>query len=216
MRLLPLLQTEETLTERLSPIVGSSHSVEAPSLYPPSKYADRSPQFLESDSSLQDDSKDKDQKHPPLSNNTNLNLPARPRGKEVSVSAGSAWKTAFSKALGGRSDKRGEEGIDLNDPKDPGRILHACGPDMVKLWTDPVVKALLSSQKLRLEEMPGLYVVHHLPLLLRIFVLLWMPCIFLSLLFSCRKRQSLTLCPFSFLDSLERVTALQYIPSDGA
>ena len=78
--------------------------------------------------------------------------------KEVSVFAGSAWKSAFNRVLSKvvSSDKMGEDGIDWTDPKDPTRVMNECGSDMLKLWTDPDVRALLRAQKLRLEEMPGL------------------------------------------------------------
>lgn len=80
-----------------------------------------------------------------------------PRGKEVSVGAGSAWKSTFTKLLAPRASQDGEgDDIDLDDPQDPGRVLHACGEDMRTLWGDKTIRALLRSQKLRLEEMPGL------------------------------------------------------------
>lgn len=87
--------------------------------------------------------------------------PGRPKG-EVSVFAGSAWKTAFNKVIaavgtgGGGGSGLGEDGIDWSDPRDPTRVVNRCGPDMIALWADPAVRALLRAQKLRLEEMPGL------------------------------------------------------------
>ena len=56
-------------------------------------------------------------------------------GREISVFAGSAWKTAFTRMLtsAGRNANEkggiGEDGIDWDDPRDPTRVLHACGPD---------------------------------------------------------------------------------------
>ena len=50
----------------------------------------------------------------------------------------------------------GDDGIDWSDERDPTRVLAACGPDLRSLWTDARIRALLSRNKLRLEEMPGL------------------------------------------------------------
>jgi len=61
----------------------------------------------------------------------------------------------------------------LEAPNDAGVILNACSEDIIKLWNDPTVKALLKAQKVRLEDMGGF-----------------------------------------FLDSIERVTALRYVPTD--
>ncbi|KAH8116109.1 G-alpha-domain-containing protein [Phellopilus nigrolimitatus] len=100
-------------------------------------------------------------------------------GKEVSVFAGSAWKTAFTRMLNNSSRASaekggiGEDGIDWSDAHDPTRVLHACGPDLLQLWADERVRALLRRNKLRLEEMPGF-----------------------------------------FLDSLDRITSLTYLPTD--
>ena len=59
----------------------------------------------------------------------------------------------------GSSDKGiGEDGIDWDDPNDPTRVMNTCGPDMIKLWANADIRQLLRAQKLRLEEMPGLYV----------------------------------------------------------
>ena len=50
----------------------------------------------------------------------------------------------------------GDDGIDWEDPRDPTRVLNACGLDLQRLWTDARIRALLKRNKLRLEEMPGL------------------------------------------------------------
>lgn len=52
----------------------------------------------------------------------------------------------------------GEDGIDWGDARDPTRILNSCGPDLIALWSDARVRALLRRKRIRLEEMPGLYV----------------------------------------------------------
>ncbi|KAL0958423.1 hypothetical protein HGRIS_000565 [Hohenbuehelia grisea] len=94
---------------------------------------------------------------------------------EVAINSNTPWKSAFGKLLpgGGRESLDGEDTINWDDPHDPGLVLNACSEDMVRLWNDPVVKAMLSSKGLRLEEMAGF-----------------------------------------FLDSLERVTAARYVPTD--
>ncbi|TFY53235.1 hypothetical protein EVG20_g10208 [Dentipellis fragilis] len=122
------------------------------------------------------------------------------RDREVSVS-GSGWKGRFGRIIGGveaarnsvesarthsrtpslrsraqsRAGVEGEDdsGIDWDDPEDPGRVIHACGEDMMKLWADPVIRRALEMQKMRLQEMSGF-----------------------------------------FLDSLDRVAQLRYIPTD--
>ncbi|KAJ3569837.1 hypothetical protein NP233_g4785 [Leucocoprinus birnbaumii] len=96
------------------------------------------------------------------------------KGKEVTVNSSSHWKGAFSRLLSNaRSSFESGADIDFEDPNDPGVILHACAEDMMRLWNDPTIKALLSARKQRLEDMAGF-----------------------------------------FLDSLERVTSLRYVPTD--
>ncbi|OJT02797.1 Guanine nucleotide-binding protein alpha-4 subunit [Trametes pubescens] len=79
---------------------------------------------------------------------------ARALDREVAVNSQFAWKGVFHKMIG-RSSMEGE--VDFNDPDDPGRILYACGEDMVTLWNDPLIKSLLRSQGTRLEDMPGFF-----------------------------------------------------------
>ncbi|KAF9268760.1 P-loop containing nucleoside triphosphate hydrolase protein [Marasmius fiardii PR-910] len=97
------------------------------------------------------------------------------RSKEISVYSASGWKGAFAKFMAGvtRSSMDSTQGIDFEDPEDPGVILHNCSEDMVKLWNDEGIRKLLETQNLRLEDMSGF-----------------------------------------FLDSLERITALKYVPSN--
>ncbi|KAF7782388.1 hypothetical protein Agabi119p4_1764 [Agaricus bisporus var. burnettii] len=94
--------------------------------------------------------------------------------KEITVNSTSQWKDAFGRLLStARASFQSDENIDFEDPNDPGVVLHACADDMIELWNDPTIKALLSSRKQRLEDMAGF-----------------------------------------FLDSLERVTSLRYVPTD--
>ena len=37
-------------------------------------------------------------------------------------------------------------------------MLYACAEDMITLWNDPTIKAMLRSQGIRLEDLPGLCV----------------------------------------------------------
>ncbi|KAI0791447.1 guanine nucleotide binding protein, alpha subunit [Irpex lacteus] len=77
----------------------------------------------------------------------------------------------FNRLMGGRDST---ELVSWEvDPDDPGKIIHACGEDMIKLWEDKTVQSVLEFQKLRLQDLPGF-----------------------------------------FLDSLERITAARYVPTD--
>ena len=78
--------------------------------------------------------------------------------KEVSVTAGSAWKSALRRMLnhGGSADGDRPPSGDWDDPNAPGRVMFQCREDMLRLWFDPVVQALLRAQRFRLQEMPGL------------------------------------------------------------
>ncbi|KAL0579767.1 hypothetical protein V5O48_002261 [Marasmius crinis-equi] len=110
-----------------------------------------------------------------LSPVTNLPHPHFQRTKEVSVYSSLGWKGAFVKLMAGitRNSMDSSQGIDFDDPSDPGVILHNCSEDMIKLWNDRDVRRLLEKQNLRLEDMSGFY-----------------------------------------LDSLERITARKYVPTN--
>ena len=74
------------------------------------------------------------------------------------MNSAAQWKGAFGRLLSTniRDSVDSEFGIDFDDPNDPGVILHNCSEDMIRLWNDPTIKALLKVHKLRLEDMPGL------------------------------------------------------------
>ena len=113
--------------------------------------------------------------------------------RELAINSTTQWKGAFGRLIAtARASFESSTAIeiDFEDPDDPGVILHACSEDIIKLWNDPTVKTLLKAQKVRLEDMGGLCVI-------QAFVAL------------------ITLTEISFLDSIERVTALRYIPTDG-
>ncbi|KAI0336827.1 G-alpha-domain-containing protein [Cubamyces sp. BRFM 1775] len=79
---------------------------------------------------------------------------ARALDREVAVNSQFAWKGVFHKMMG-RNSSDGD--ADFSDPDDPSRILHACAEDMITLWNDPVIKALLRAQGIRMEDMPGFF-----------------------------------------------------------
>jgi guanine nucleotide-binding protein alpha-1 subunit len=97
-----------------------------------------------------------------LSSTTNLPYTGRTRNNsaEIVVNSSTPWKNAFSRLLSSataRSSLESSQGIDFDDPQDPGVVLHACADDMIRLWNDPTVKELLRVRKTRLEDMAGLY-----------------------------------------------------------
>lgn len=92
--------------------------------------------------------------------------------REVWVNSAHTWRGAFGRFVGlasssssGSSGSVGSQGgggdaeeeENWDDPKSPGVVLHACAEDMRVLWTDPVVRAVLAEQKVRLEEMSGFF-----------------------------------------------------------
>ena len=111
--------------------------------------------------------------------------------RELAINSTTQWKGAFGRLIAtARASFESTTEIDIEVPNDAGVILHACSEDIIKLWNDPTVKTLLKARKVRLEDMGGLCVI-------QTFVAL------------------ITLTEISFLDSIERVTALRYVPSDG-
>lgn len=79
---------------------------------------------------------------------------------EIVINSSAPWKNAFNRLLSStttRSSFEGSQDIDFDDPQDPGVILHACADDMIQLWNDQTVRDLLRVQKIRLEDMAGLY-----------------------------------------------------------
>ncbi|RDB24779.1 Guanine nucleotide-binding protein alpha-4 subunit [Hypsizygus marmoreus] len=112
-----------------------------------------------------------------LSSVTNLPYSVRSTHSpiELAVNSSTPWKTAFNRLIASatRSSFESSRAIDFDDPNDPGVILHACADDMRALWSDPIIRELLSVQRIRLQDMGGF-----------------------------------------FLDSLDRVTSLKYVPTD--
>jgi guanine nucleotide-binding protein subunit alpha len=69
-----------------------------------------------------------------------------------------AWQERLAKSRSGRGS-RGPGYVDrAPDPGDAAAIISACRPELLKLWDDPFVHAVIAKRKLRLEESSGLYV----------------------------------------------------------
>ncbi|KAJ7598460.1 guanine nucleotide-binding protein alpha-4 subunit [Mycena floridula] len=116
-----------------------------------------------------------------------LRMRVQSHNSEVFVRPGPSWKGALSRArvhypsnqdddpdsttLYDRPNSAGNTGLETLD--ETQHVLHSLRKDMVQLWADPIVRAILKHRKIRLEELPGF-----------------------------------------FLNDLERITALRYIPSD--
>lgn len=82
----------------------------------------------------------------------------------------------------------------MEETYDEGQVvMHQCRHDMMALWNDRTVREILKRRKIRLEESPGLYA-------FTVVVSLQNNSLFFA---------------NSYLDDLERVTSLRYLPSDG-
>ncbi|TFY67101.1 hypothetical protein EVJ58_g1830 [Rhodofomes roseus] len=110
-----------------------------------------------------------------LAQASNVSYLERIRQKEVAVNSLFAWKGVFGRLLSDSRDADSGDGIDWNDPQassevvsltiallmrqwqDPGRIIHACGEDMIRLWNDETIRSLLQIQGIRLEDRPGFF-----------------------------------------------------------
>ncbi|KAF8828157.1 hypothetical protein HHX47_DHR4000886 [Lentinula edodes] len=74
---------------------------------------------------------------------------------ELAINSSVPWKQRFDRLVGKGDTERMI--IDWDDPNDPGKILHACREDMIRLWQHPNVQQMLEKQNLRLEEMAGFF-----------------------------------------------------------
>ena len=110
---------------------------------------------------------------------------------DFAVRSAAGWKEAFLKLRGQRGDAGTKEELQS------ANILEACAPDMVTLWSDPIVKSIVRQKRLRLEESSGLWV-PSLP----------SPSGFFHL-------TSIGIGPFhSFLSDISRVASRNYMPTD--
>ncbi|KIK39342.1 hypothetical protein CY34DRAFT_808411 [Suillus luteus UH-Slu-Lm8-n1] len=91
--------------------------------------------------------------HVPLSSNPAQSFPTQ---QEISVNSSASWKNTFNRLMG-RNSCDSADLIDWSDPDDPGVVLNACAEDMKRLWTDPVIQALMKVEKMRPEEMAGFF-----------------------------------------------------------
>ncbi|KAF7312813.1 hypothetical protein MKEN_00964700 [Mycena kentingensis (nom. inval.)] len=130
-RLLPLLQLEEVLTER---IANPEHD---PSTAPPSTPS-RIPSFS---FSLRRAGKEKE------------------KGKEVAVNSSVAWKRGFTREHGDsdRVSVDTQNLVDWDAADEPGALLHANSEDLERLWGHPGVKDILMRRGVRLQEESGFF-----------------------------------------------------------
>jgi len=94
------------------------------------------------------------------------------KGQEIFVRPGIGWHSALLR--GARSSRPASAGTTgLETPDDTQCVLDSFRTDMITLWRNPTVRAILQRRKVRLEEFPGFY-----------------------------------------LNDLERMTSLKYVPND--
>lgn len=80
------------------------------------------------------------------------------KDQEIFVRPGMGWHGALLR--GARSSRPSSAGsTGLETPDDTQCVLNSCRDDMVALWQNPSVRAILQRRKVRLEELPGLYVI---------------------------------------------------------
>lgn len=87
--------------------------------------------------------------------------------KEVCVRAGSGWKGVLGNFVGvnagetngmanGNGKDKGRPVTNEAKKDDPTTVLAACREDIVSLWEDQTVRAVLKKRGVRLQDMPGL------------------------------------------------------------
>lgn len=80
------------------------------------------------------------------------------KDQEIFVRPGKGWHGALLRgARPSRPVSAGTSGMET--PDDTQCVLGSCRPDMIALWQNPTVRAILQRRKVRLEELPGLYVI---------------------------------------------------------
>ena len=80
---------------------------------------------------------------------------------EFSIIASNGWKSAFDKlkSVRGRAVEANPSMQLMKDSEDDILdVIAECREDMIALWTDPIVREMLSRRKSRIEDSPGLYV----------------------------------------------------------
>ena len=76
--------------------------------------------------------------------------------KEVCVRAGNGWKDVLMKLQKEQKDKLKGKGNAAGTTDELTTVLDACREDIVSLWEDPAVKAVLKRHGVRMQDMPGL------------------------------------------------------------
>jgi len=74
---------------------------------------------------------------------------------DVCVRPGSAWKTMLGITNSQRPSRPGSPDGKRSD--EVASVLNVCQDDIIALWEDPVVKAMLKAHNVRLEESPGFF-----------------------------------------------------------
>lgn len=78
------------------------------------------------------------------------------KDQEIFVRPGKGWHGALLRsARSSRPTSAGNAGLETLD--ETQCVLDSRRPDMIALWQDPAVRAVLRSRKVRLEELPGFY-----------------------------------------------------------
>ena len=89
------------------------------------------------------------------------------KDQEIFIRPGVGWHRALLR--GARSSRPLSAGsTGLETPDDAQCVLNSCRDDMVALWQNPSIRAILLRRKVRLEELPGLYVIASYPMLPRV------------------------------------------------
>ena len=88
--------------------------------------------------------------------NGNGALPPVPGVKEMCVRAGNGWKDVLVKLHKEQKDKLKGKGSNAGNTDELTTVLDACREDIVSLWGDQAVRAVLKRRGVRMQDMPGL------------------------------------------------------------
>ncbi|KAF6753670.1 guanine nucleotide binding protein, alpha subunit [Ephemerocybe angulata] len=79
---------------------------------------------------------------------------------EIAVNSTRPWKQTITQLVhrtGPVDGNDDSDGIDWDNPEDPGRVLHELSGDMIKLWNDPITQRILEKQTIRLQDLAGFF-----------------------------------------------------------
>lgn len=79
-----------------------------------------------------------------------------PAMKEVCVRAGNGWKDVLMKLQKEQKDKLKGKGNAAGTTDELTTVLDSCREDIVSLWEDHAVRAVLKRRGVRMQDMPGL------------------------------------------------------------